>query len=45
MSELFHEPQVVNSSPWTDDELTRAIEAYLDMLRAELNESHTAKPK
>jgi len=37
MSEFFHEPQVVNSSPWSDDELTRAIDAYLDMLRAELN--------
>lgn len=37
MSEFFHEPQIVNSSPWTDDELTYAIDAYLDMLRAELN--------
>ena len=37
MSESVHESPVISNSPWTDDELLRAIEAYLDMLRAELN--------
>jgi 5-methylcytosine-specific restriction protein A len=37
MSESVHESPVISNSPWTDDELLRAIEAYLDMLRAELD--------
>jgi len=37
MSDLFQAPSVVNNTPWTDEELTSAIQAYLDMLRAELN--------
>lgn len=37
MSDLFQAPAVLNNSSWTDDELTSAIQAYLDMLHAELN--------
>jgi len=37
MSELFQAPSIVNNTPWTDEELTSAIQSYLDMLRAELN--------
>jgi 5-methylcytosine-specific restriction protein A len=37
MSESFHEPLALSNSYWTDRELTSAIQAYLDMLRAELN--------
>lgn len=37
MSDFFAAPSVLSNSPWTDEELTSAILAYLDMLRAELN--------
>jgi len=37
MSDLFEAPSFLSNSPWTDEELTSAIVAYLDMLRAELN--------
>ena len=37
MSESFHAPAIASNSPWTDEELPRTIEAYLTMLRAELD--------
>jgi len=37
MSESFQESLVLSNSYWTDEELTSAIQAYLTMLRSELN--------
>lgn len=37
MSDNLQEPLVLSNSPWTDEELTSAIGAYLGMLHAELN--------
>lgn len=37
MSDLVQATSALSNSPWTDAELTSAIQAYLDMLRAELN--------
>lgn len=36
MSDFFQEPPVLSNTPWTDTELTSAIQSYLAMLRAEL---------
>lgn len=37
MSTLLQDPLVLSNSPWTDEELTSAIQAYLAMLRNELD--------